>query len=453
MNKELSKKHHIRFFFMNVFAFAFIFFALGLIILNVLNLSAYRETDDILKATTLRSPIVQLELERYEQHDPSYNNRMNGAATPFRGGMNNNFNTQVILWSKEGEILNTDTLGGRFTQFQNLSLNTNSLDTIDSIEIQDTASENTAAFHSITLKNTSTANEDVAYIQVLANTNQIRSAMANFQVILILCMVLFWFLSIGVSYYLSSLSMKPILASWKQQQEFVENASHELRTPLTIIQNSLQHLFTKPTHTIIDESESIAQALTETRRLTGLTNDLLVIARNDSNQQTLHAEQIFIQPFLQELVKPFQEMAQLDQKVFLYESPVSSDAMWIFDEKKIHQVMVILLDNALKYTNSGDTVKLISTLHAKEWQIDVQNTGPSISDDDKKHIFDRFYREDRSRSKETGGYGLGLAIAKQIVTEHRGTILIKDVQPKGVCFQVKLPKHALKEALSKKKNN
>jgi len=76
MNKELSKKHHIRFFFMNVFAFAFIFFALGLIILNVLNLSAYRETDDILKATTLRSPIVQLELERYEQHDPSYNNRI-----------------------------------------------------------------------------------------------------------------------------------------------------------------------------------------------------------------------------------------------------------------------------------------------------------------------------------------------------------------------------------------
>lgn len=450
MNKELSKKHRIRFFLMNVLAFALIFFALGLIVLNVFHLSAYRETDDVLNSTSISSPIVQLELERYEQQDPSYKNTMSKSSTPFRGGMSNNFNTQVILWSKDGEILNTDTLGGRFTQFQNLSLNTKSLDAIDTIELQDTASDNTSVFHSVTLKNTSDEDSEVAYVQILANTNQIRSALANFQVILILCMVLFWFLSIGVSYYLSSLSMKPILASWKQQQEFVENASHELRTPLTIIQNSLQHLFTKPNRTIIEESESIAQALTETRRLTGLTNDLLVIARNDSNQQTLHDEAITVQTFLTNLMKPFQEMAELDQKTFVYESTVAPNITWIFDEKKMHQVIVILLDNALKYTNSGDTVKLISTIN-KEWQIEVQNTGPSISDHDKEHIFDRFYREDRSRSKETGGYGLGLAIAKQIITEHKGTIIVKDVQPKGVCFQVKLPKRVAKVEATKKK--
>ncbi|MGK9326302.1 histidine kinase dimerization/phospho-acceptor domain-containing protein [Aerococcus urinaeequi] len=78
--------------------------------------------------------------------------------------------------------------------------------------------------------------------------------------------------------------MKPILKSWRKQQEFVENASHELRTPLTIIQNNLDHLFTKPNAKIIDESESIAQALKETRRLTGLTTDLLTIARGDANE-------------------------------------------------------------------------------------------------------------------------------------------------------------------------
>lgn len=141
MNKELSKKHRIRFFLMNVLAFALIFFALGLIVLNVFHLSAYRETDDVLNSTSISSPIVQLELERYEQQDPSYKNTMSKSSTPFRGGMSNNFNTQVILWSKDGEILNTDTLGGRFTQFQNLSLNTKSLDAIDTIELQDTASD------------------------------------------------------------------------------------------------------------------------------------------------------------------------------------------------------------------------------------------------------------------------------------------------------------------------
>ena len=84
----------------------------------------------------------------------------------------------------------------------------------------------------------------------------------------------------------------------EKQQEFVENASHELRTPLTIIQNSLERTFTKPNHTIIEESESIAQALAETRRLTGLTADLLTIARSDSNQQMLAKETIAIAPFI-----------------------------------------------------------------------------------------------------------------------------------------------------------
>lgn len=83
MNKELSKKHRIRFFLMNVLAFALIFFALGLIVLNVFHLSAYRETDDVLNSTSISSPIVQLELERYEQQDPSYKNTMSKSSTPF----------------------------------------------------------------------------------------------------------------------------------------------------------------------------------------------------------------------------------------------------------------------------------------------------------------------------------------------------------------------------------
>ena len=232
--------------------------------------------------------------------------------------------------------------------------------------------------------------------------------------------------------------MRPILASWKKQQEFVENASHELRTPLTIIQNSLERTFTKPNHTIIEESESIAQALAETRRLTGLTADLLTIARSDSNQQMLAKETIAIAPFIQELAKPFQEIAKMNNKQFVLENLATTTA--VFDPKKIHQVLVILLDNALKYTSQGDNITLLSEISNKYWLLEVRNTGPSISDEDKKHIFERFYREDRSRSKETGGYGLGLAIAKQIVEEHKGQISVRDLQPKGVIFQIRLPK-------------
>ncbi|NRG25504.1 sensor histidine kinase, partial [Klebsiella michiganensis] len=89
---------------------------------------------------------------------------------------------------------------------------------------------------------------------------------------------------------------------------------------------------------------------------------------------------------------------------------------------------------------SGDKITLLSEISNKQWLLEVKNTGPAISDEEKARIFDRFYREDRSRSKETGGYGLGLAIAKQIVEEHKGQIQVKDLQPRGVIFQIRLPK-------------
>jgi two-component system sensor histidine kinase CiaH len=433
MNKELSKKQRLKVFLINVTAFALIFTLLGIIVLELFNQSAYQETDISLEQAAKDTRLIQAEINAYQ------NNTMSlppDAAMPKIPGTNR-FNTQLILWSEKGVILNKQSLGGRFSQLASLKLDTGHLNTIQSLTVTDQNEAETLLFRSITAA-APTNQSGVAYVQVLANTNQIDNAMKNFQTILVLSMVFFWILSIGISYYLSSLTMRPILASWKKQQEFVENASHELRTPLTIIQNSLERTFTKPNHTIIEESESIAQALAETRRLTGLTADLLTIARSDSNQQMLSKETIAIAPFIQELAKPFQEIAKMDSKHFVLENLALTTA--VFDPKKIHQILVILLDNALKYTSQGDKITLLSEISNKYWLLEVRNTGPSISDEDKKHIFERFYREDRSRSKETGGYGLGLAIAKQIVEEHKGQISVRDLQPKGVIFQIRLPK-------------
>jgi two-component system sensor histidine kinase CiaH len=433
MNKELSKKQRLKVFLINVAAFALIFTLLGIIVLELFNQSAYQETDISLEQAAKDTRLIQAEINAYQNNTVSL---PPDAAMPKIPGTNR-FNTQLILWSEKGVILNKQSLGGRFSQLASLKLDTGHLNTIQSLTVTDQNEAETLLFRSITAV-APTNQSGVAYVQVLANTNQIDNAMKNFQTILVLSMVFFWILSIGISYYLSSLTMRPILASWKKQQEFVENASHELRTPLTIIQNSLERTFTKPNHTIIEESESIAQALAETRRLTGLTADLLTIARSDSNQQMLSKETIAIAPFIQELAKPFQEIAKMDNKHFVLENLALTTA--VFDPKKTHQILVILLDNALKYTSQGDKITLLSEISNKYWLLEVRNTGPSISDEDKKHIFERFYREDRSRSKETGGYGLGLAIAKQIVEEHKGQISVRDLQPKGVIFQIRLPK-------------
>ena len=434
MTDSISKRQLKKLFAANVTAFAMIFLLLGGIILQLLNQTAYRETDLMLKNSTINSRMVQLEIERYQQGDPFLN-----AQIPPRQADSlpegDRFNTQVILWSASGEVLNKETIGGRFNQIEGIKLDTTHLDTIQNIDLGQDGQETPLTFRSITKKATNQG--EVAYVQVLENTNQISSSLRTFQTIMILCMIVFWLGSIGVSYYLSKLNMRPILASWRRQREFVENASHELRTPLTIIQNSLEHLFTKPNHTIIDESESIAQALSETRRLTGLTSDLLTLARNDSSQDTLTKQELRTKGFIAELVKPFQEMATIDQKEFLLDN--QADINVLADPKKLHQVLVILLDNALKYTSTHDQIIVTSTNTNKDWVIHVKNTGPSISDEDKKRIFDRFYREDQARSKETGGYGLGLAIAKQLIEQHKGQLTVADHQPLGVDFKIQLP--------------
>lgn len=435
MNQELSKKQRWYFFGINVSAFAIVFLLLGFIILQLLNQSAYRQTDLSLTEMTQDQHLLQMEIARFQQNDPFL--KQPDTNSPSAKQLGNRFNTQIVLWSQDGEILNKDALGGRFNELQTLTLDTNNLQKITPVAIKGDQDNTAINFRSITIK-ADVADSQIAYIQILANTDQIASSMATFRSILVICMVIFWLLSIALSYYISKMNMRPIWAAWQKQQEFVENASHELRTPLTIIQNSLQRLFTRPDRTILEESETIAQALNETRRLTGLTSDLLTIARSDSNQLIIEKNEITPNEFIQQLVKPFQEIAEMEEKQFVLEN--LADRTVSADEKKLHQVLVILLDNALKYTDKNDTILLHSEIINDAWLIEVKNTGPSISDSDKKQIFERFYREDRSRSKETGGYGLGLAIAKQIVTEHKGKITVHDWQPRGVVFQIRLPK-------------
>ena len=171
--------------------------------------------------------------------------------------------------------------------------------------------------------------------------------------------------------------------------------------------------------------------------MNGLTEDLLTLARSDSNQLLLQKEAVEPKAFIQQLAQPFQEIAEMKDKQFVLEN--FADKPMQVDEKRIHQALVILLGNALKYTEAEDKIILQSEISNDNWLIEVKNNGPSISDEDKKHIFERFYREDRSRSKETGGYGLGLAIAQQIITQHKGKLTVRDWEPRGVVFQIKLP--------------
>ena len=220
--------------------------------------------------------------------------------------------------------------------------------------------------------------------------------------------------------------------------EFVQNASHELRTPLTIIQAKQELLLEEPDAKIIDKSEEIMLTLNETKRLTKLTKDLMTLARADENKIKLKKEKTDIDELIEGLAKPYIEMAELaEKKINLnlqYNEEVSIDA------SKIYQVLVILLDNAIKYTEKGDTIEILTYSKDGKFTLEVRDTVIGISDEAITHIFDRFYREDKARNRETGGSGLGLSIADVIVKAHNGTIKASHNKPKGTIFNIKLPK-------------
>lgn len=432
MNNTLLKKQRIRYFLMNMLAFALIFLTLGIVMIRLVTTNIYKETDQSLINMSKKDDLIQQEIDRLLEKD----NNLTQTPPPDPTG-ENLFNSQIILWSKDGTILNNDENNGRLAQLTQLKLDKSNLNTVNSLEVSSESGSGRFSFHSITKKYTNSDNNQIAYVEFLVNTNQVTQTVKTFQTGLIIAMFISWIISLFISYYLSALMMRPIMKAWRKQQDFVENASHELRTPLTIIQNKLQSVFQHPDQTILDEAESIALALNETRRLSILTNDLLTLARGETNAYSLDLIEVDSQEFLNQLVTPFREIAEKEHKTLILTNTLSQ--LVIIDKEKIHQLFVILLDNALKYTTSGDTISVTSKRSGNDWLFEIANTGPSIDKMTQQKLFDRFYREDTSRSKQTGGYGLGLAIAQQIVHLHHGKIKTLDLQPQGIIFQIKIP--------------
>ncbi|MBY7147251.1 sensor histidine kinase, partial [Levilactobacillus brevis] len=272
---------------------------------------------------------------------------------------------------------------------------------------------------------------------ILENIDPQKAAMSSFTRVMLMTMGVFWLLSILMSVWMSRLTMRPILRSWERQTEFVGNAAHELRTPLTIIQNKLELLLTKPNDKIIDQAENIAIANSESQRLQKLTHDLLALARSDSNTLQTNFEVTHLARFMTDTVEPSTEIAASQGKTWSL-TPVT-DFKATLDQNLIHQLMNILIDNALKYSPRGREITVSARLVGRKWQLIVADQGIGIQTGDRQRIFDRFYRVDTSRSRQTGGNGLGLSIAQWIVSLHHGTIVAKDHLPQGTQFVATFP--------------
>lgn len=340
---------------------------------------------------------------------------------------------QMIVRDLEGQVLNGPALGRLFWEdtLANVPFSAQSTDAVHSFRLEDGSS-----YRGITFL-TRESGADY-YVQLLINSDGEQNIIDSFLQILIVCVLVFIALSIAASYLLSRKTMTPLLRSWERQTEFVENASHELRTPLAIIQNKLEGLLTTPRATILEKADNVAISLAETRRLSKLTTDLMTLARADSGEPLLQKDRFSLDTLIRDLSGPYGELAESQEKIMELELGYGGEI--VADKSRIHELMVILLDNALKYTGEGDTIRISSLQREGKAVIRVADTGIGISEEALSRVFDRFYREDKARSREDGGTGLGLSIARWIVDTHGGKITAQKNNPVGTVFEIEIRK-------------
>ena len=246
-----------------------------------------------------------------------------------------------------------------------------------------------------------------------------------------------------VSWILVGKSLKPLAESQKQQNEFIAAASHELRAPLAVIRSSICAARTAP-----DQREKfMANIDRECSRMSCLVGDMLLLASADTGQWSLRTSSLDMDTLLIDMYERFEPLYQ-DKGVALHlELPQSSLPRINGDGKRLEQILSILLDNALRYTPKNGSVRLSACVEQvshllsgtkKSLCLTVSDQGCGIDDNAKKHIFDRFYQADSSRSDKQH-YGLGLSIAKELVQKHGGTISVGDSPSGGACFMVCLP--------------
>lgn len=439
--KRLTQKGLFRFdvtYFLHFFVvFTVIFLALSAIILQTLTSGIYKSTDETIDRLA-KNPVM---LTNLALHGNANTSIFPDSALDNQSNSNKSSlslfspNQTVILYDEKGNILNAETNLETATVANNLKFNRSSVGKIGTVTIK-TVTDDTLLYRTKTfkVKFDKSITTNIAYIQVFVNVDQLSDSLARSQFIILTTMVSFWLISMIASIYLSRWSQKPVLAAYEKQQNFVENASHELRTPLAILQNRLELLFQKPSATILEQSENISQSLAEVRNMRLLTTNLLNLAKRDHGLKVVPS--LVDVSYFEAIFENYSLLAENSDRSFT--SDIKLKGKVKLDEGLIKQVLTILFDNAIKYSDPGGQIKISVEKTGQTLTIITTDDGYGISSQDKAKIFDRFYRVDKARTRQKGGFGLGLSLAKQIIDACGGRIEVQDNQPQGSKFIIKL---------------
>lgn len=255
----------------------------------------------------------------------------------------------------------------------------------------------------------------------------------------LLCVaVLLFALACYFGYWLAGRNIQPISEMYGRQMQFTADASHEMRTPLAVMALATQGLKEDEESRYSDfAKESIEMLQNETQRMSRLTENLMALARGDEGNAPAPMQMVNITELCARVGQQLKLLAQ--EKGIALRTHVDDSLELLGDETALNRLLIILLDNAIKYSPAATNIDFIVTKSKNNVLFVVQDEGCGISDEDKEKVFDRFYRVDKARSRSQGGLGLGLSLAHAIVRQHQGEIRILDNKPCGTIMQVLLP--------------
>lgn len=273
----------------------------------------------------------------------------------------------------------------------------------------------------------------ISFLEITSQNEILTNLIYTFLVVLLFMLVFIFFISKAFA----NRSIQPVKTAFEKQKQFIADASHELKTPLAVINTNVDVLLSNTEDTVKNQSKWLHYIKSEAERMAKLTNDLLYLTQIDYSE----IKTIYTRFNLSEAV----EDIILTMEAVIYENNLNleyklePELFTYGNVEQLKQVVVILLDNALKYTNPNGFVNISLKSHYNDIVFSVTNTGPGISEEQLDKIFDRFYRTDKSRDRKLGGYGLGLAIAKSIIAQHKGKIYAKSTVNQKTSFYVELP--------------
>ncbi|RAP75769.1 sensor histidine kinase [Paenibacillus montanisoli] len=272
----------------------------------------------------------------------------------------------------------------------------------------------------------------IVYMDVTAQQTILTTLTYTFSLVAIIMLGVIFL----ASRYFAGRSIAPVKEAFEKQKRFIADASHELKTPLAVINTNADVLLANGEDTIHAQAKWLNHIKSETERMKTLTNDLLYLTQMDDAREHMIQAPFDLSEAVESVILTME--AIIYEKELTFDYDIEPNLMFTGSNEQMKQVVMILLDNAIKYSNPNGSIQVALKRHLGHIQLSVTNTGPGIPAEHLDKIFDRFYRADTSRARKNGGYGLGLAIARSIIGQHRGRIFAKSVPNEKTTFYVQL---------------